>query len=315
MNITNKSVVYLKRILHKKMYIIMLVFLFCLSITYTMLPTKNKSAQIKVLIYSEDTSQYNDILINNMIQSSSVYSFEEATDLTSMINQIKRNDAECGYYIPNGFFDAYISGTTNIANIVQYTSPGTTMAGTINETLFSHIFKIVSGELLKYCTDMDEYNDELDAYLLKYLSSDSIFTIENTTDGQFKAKDLVYKINIPIIEICCILILFSALLGLLTHMIDCEKGYFTGQSSINNLVSKNLCIASCIIPVSISSILCAIISHFKLSNIFLLIVFSFICHLFTLLLNLLIKKSTHLLRVLPILTFISAVVVFVLGLF
>ncbi len=307
----NRFIVFSKRILSKKIFILMLVSIVFLTGLYKVLPAKKQAADIRVAICNQDTSQYFDSMYEFLLDTNSLYDFYMVDSEEALLNDVKSGYAECGYLIPENFFFDYINGTSHDNTMIQYKLPASTLAGAITESIFSCTLKACSGEILHFAVNMDEYNDELDTRLWNYLNGDEVFTISDMTSGKIDYDTLVYHINIPVYEISLILILFAGLLGLLIFIQDNEKGIYIVFSKKEAFETKSLSIVTAIIPITFTGIIASVIMFGFTAQIVNILIFSVLTYIFTLTLNMFIKKSTLLSKVLPLIMLISVIAVFV----
>lgn len=313
MTLLNRFIVFSKRIFTKKIYLLMLAFIIVTAGVYKLLPEKNKSADIKVVIYSKDTSEYTDILYDKLTNSNSLYNFYFTDSEENAVSDVKSGKAECGYVIPENFFNGYINGNTE-NRIVQHVIPSTTLAATINETIFSCIFEICANDILALGADVHEYDEELSDRLNNYMNSDVIFRISDITDGEFTFENIIYHINIPVYELILTLVIFSGLLGLLIYIQDSERGIYLSLRKSELTQIKSLSILTAILPILFTGLVSSLITEgisAKLINICIFSLFTFIT---VFLLGFIIKKSTLLTKVLPLIMLISVILIFVTNL-
>ncbi|MGN0435395.1 MAG: hypothetical protein ACI4D8_02055 [Wujia sp.] len=311
MKILNKLCVFTKRILLHRLYILMLAVIIILTAVYRLLPEKNRSTDIKVALYFQEDNAYTRQLLQEIESENSVYSFYTAESEKGLIDDVKSGKAECGYVIPVGFFEDYIHGHSEENPLLQYIIPSSTLHYSINETFFSNILEVTASKILVEGVDIPEYNEELEELLYEYIHSDSVFTLTTPLTGEFTFDDMVYKLDIPVYEISILLILFSALLGLLMFYRDKEKGMYDALPMTELLQNKVISIATAIIPLGIAGCFSVILLNglsLKLVKLALTAIMIFIVVLIS---SALIRKSTVLVKVLPLLTFISTIILFV----
>lgn len=307
----NVFTVYLKRIFTKKMYIFTLIMLLTLTIIYKCLPDAQKTADIKVGIYIEDSGYYADKLADSIQNLSSVYSFYIADSEKQLTDNIKSGHSECGYVIPEGFFNSYIKGISGENNIVLYTAPGTTLSEAISETLFSNIYKICSVDILHYAAASPDLDEQLDLLLQSYIEGDEIFRVSDSTGGNYIAEAEIYSINIPVYELSLIILIFAGLLGLLTYMTDSEREIFIALPDSSRLLLLTSAIASAILPVYVLSMLSCAITYGIATRLAALSLCAALSFFVSVLLKPLIRKSTILTKVLPVIMLCSIAIIFV----
>lgn len=308
MIILNRLNVFFKRILCRKTYICMLAFLIILTTTYKLLPAKKQTADIKVAIYNEEINQYSEDMYACFDEINTLYNFYPVDSKNELIDVVQSGKVECGFFIPADFYINYISGS-NDTPIVMYNTPASTLSSAICETLFSCILKVCSPDILTYAVDATAHNQYLMEKMEEYINSDEIFTLESLADGEFSFHEETYHINIPVYEISIILIIFASLLGLLIYLQDKEKGIFTALSRKELHAIKLVSIFTALFPILVVGFVCNIIIS-GLSHSFSLLLISLVTFIATIISSLIIRKSTHLNKVLPLVMLISIIVIF-----
>ncbi len=311
MQFINRFIVFSKRILTHKLYVAMLVLIIVLTAVYTFLPQTSRSADIKVALYSEESSELTEELLAGLEDIHSLYTFYTVDDIDALLRDVKSGYAECGYMIPAGFFRDYINGHQETNQIIQYTTPATSLGATINETLFSCIFKLCAGDILILGVNIDDYDAELTEGLSNYLNGDKIFRMESTTSGAFSYDTFVYKINLPVYEMCLVFLLFAGMLGLLLYQQDSERSIYIALSSSDRIGIRCISIFTSMFPILIISLLSSFIMGLSISQILHLILYSILFYVGVLLLGIIIRKSTQLTKVLPLIVLISIIYVFI----
>lgn len=311
MQFINRFIVFSKRILTHKLYVAMLVLIIVLTAVYTFLPQTSRSADIKVVLYSEENSELTEELLASLEDIHSLYTFYTVDDIDALLRDVKSGYAECGYMIPSGFFNDYINGHQETNQIIQYTTPATSLGATINETLFSCIFKLCAGDILTLGVNIDDYDTELTERLSNYLNGDEIFRMESTTSGAFSFDMFVYKINLPVYEMCLVFLLFAGMLGLLLYQQDSECSIYVALSSSDRMGIRCISIFTAMFPILIISLLSSFIIGLPISQILHLMLYSILFYVGVLLLGIIIRKSTQLTKVLPLIILISIIYVFI----
>lgn len=311
MKLFNKFCVYTKRILFHRLYVLMLALIIMLTVVYCLLPEQKRSTDIKVAMFFQEDNAFTRQLLHEIETESSVYSFYIAKSEASLIDDVKSGRAECGYVIPLNFFDDYIHGRVEENPIQQYVIPSSTLHFSINETFFSNILEVSALKILTEGVGIPEYNEELEQLMYDYMNSDSVFTLTTPLKGEISYDDIVYKLDIPVYEISIILIIFSALLGLLMFYRDREKGMYDALPRTELLQNKAMSIATAILPLFAAGCISVIILNGFSTRLISLAATSAVIFIAVLLSSLIIRKSTILVKVLPLITFISTIILFV----
>ncbi len=307
MQLINRFTIFTKRILIQKTYLIMLLSIIILSVIYVFLPSKNQSTDIKVCLYCEDDSDYYLEVINELNNKNSIYTFYTVASKDSLLNDVNSKKAECGYFIPRGFFEDYIKGTADANPIINYLSPASVLNTAINESFYSVVMEVCSNDILTYSVNLPEYENELSDTLDDYMNSDDIFKIQDVADGTINHQTYQHKINIPIYELSLILILASGLMGLLLYYQDKEKGLYTPLSTMATESIKLISITTAIMPILLVGIITTVIIQGTISITLSLLIYSFLVLIFSLIISLFIKKSKHLATVIPIILLLGVI--------
>lgn len=300
MQFLNRLYAFTKRILYSRLYIIMIVSIIALTVIYTILPDKVKETDIKVGIYFEEYDERSKELMNSITTSNTIYSFYLAESPEQLRQNVESGKDECGFYIPEGFFEDYVQGIADDNIILQYTSSHTTMANSIGETLFCHIFKFYSTDILIFSYDTPEQDNELRELMERYISSDELFRIEERSSDSYYSEDITQPLQIPVLEVSVLLIIFAGLLGLLVYVKDEEKGYYIALRASNRLSLKLGCILGAILPVFLVSILCCAIAYGDVSMLLQIVISALAVCIFDFIPGFAFKKSSSLIKLLPI---------------
>lgn len=307
----NRFIALQKRILSKKIYISLLLLIVVITAVYQLLPDKNTSADIKVAMYSEDTTGSYEELMEYLENINSIYTFYTAASVDELTNHVGSGYAECGYVIPDGFFESYVAGSAWENPILLYITPSSTFYSVINETIFSSILSVCAEDLLIYAVNNPNYNQELAQGLEYYRNSQDVFTIADTTSGEFTFENMVYHVKLPIIEIISLLLLFSALLGLLLHLHDREKKLYVALVNKEVAMVKAITVFTALLPITLVGMLSLIISYGNILYSLFALTVGIICYIITVLLSLVIKKSSQLEKLLPLIMLTALIGVFI----
>lgn len=310
MQIWNQFTVFLKRIFSHRLYIVMLAISPALTLIYCLLPQQNRSADIRAALYTEVHDAYTDALFSELTDGNSLYDFYITSDEDALLRDVKSGYAECGYIIPAGFFENYINGSSEHAQITQYVTPSATLGATINETIFSCIFELCANDILLLGAELHDYDAELTERLNGYMNSDTIFRIEDSVQGEFSFDTLIYNVKLPVYELCVIFILFACLLGLLLYQQDSEKNMYVSLNTPSKAAVKCICILADVLPMLLVGLICIIIMQSGVTQLLHLTLYAAICYIGTLCLGLIIKKSTLLLKVLPLIMLAAIMISF-----
>ncbi len=310
MKTANRFIALTKRILYKKLYIAILLLMVLLTGVYEVLPAKSQSADIKVAMYSEDSTGHYENLVDYLGNINSIYTFYTVDSKDQLIKDVKSGYAECGYLIPDDFFQAYVTGTAWENPVSLYVTPASTFHAVINETFFSAMVSICAEDILLYAVDNPDWDEELKEGLEFYRNSPEVFTIADTTSGEFTFENMMYHINLPMAEIVSVLLLFSGLLGLLLFLHDSEKKIYVALPSSELLQVRTLLILTSIIPVAIMGTMCLYVTFGFGPYVAFGLIAAIISFVVAMLLGFIIRKSTLLEKVLPLIMLTALIAVF-----
>ena len=309
MNLANRFWVFTKRIFSKAIYVVLLVTIVVLTATYMLLPEKKQSSNMRVALSCDYDTPYIELLFARFEDINTMYEFYVVDSSDKVMEDVKSGYAHCGFAIPAGFFESYITGDYKNP-LIMYDTPVATFSAAISETLFSCIIQVCSPEILSYTIDKPEYDEELKTYINGYLYSDSIFSIESLHSGEYNYKEESYKVNIPVFQIVLLIAIFSGLLGLLTFMQDSEKNIYVALPRAEVNVIKLTNIVTAVLPIMITGVLCLVVMG-QLEFIVKLVAFNLITIVLCYLISFIIKKSSVLLKILPLIMLGFIVLVFV----
>ena len=134
----------------------------------------------------------------------------------------------------------------------------------------------------------------------RYISSDELFRIEERSSDSYYSEDITQPLQIPVLEVSVLLIIFAGLLGLLVYVKDEEKGYYIALRASNRLSLKLGCILGAILPVFLVSILCCAIAYGDVSMLLQIVISALAVCIFDFIPGFAFKKSSSLIKLLPI---------------
>lgn len=307
----NRFIALTKRILIRRIYIAILLLIVVLTGVYKVLPEKSQSADIKVALYNEDSSGYYEELLTHLSERNSIYTFYNVSDKEQLLTDVKSGYAECGYFIPEGFFLAYASGTAWNDPIKLYITPSSTFHSVINETVFSSLLNVCAEDTLLHAVNNHRWNKELADGLEHYRNSEDVFTIADSTEGEFTFQSMVYHIDLPITETISILLLFAGLLGLLLFLHDKERKMYVALDNKELFQIKILSIVTSIIPVLLVGMVSLTVTFGFGKHILFALAVAVASLIISIILSLIIRKSTLLEKVLPLIMLTALIAVFI----
>lgn len=133
-------------------------------------------------------------LLQNLKQESGIFTFIGYDKEEEMIRQVKNGTLECGYTLPEGFFQRISEGKTG-RQITLYYSPASSAQRLSFEVVFSDLFEMLSSQVLEdYLKEQGWEDDEvirerLFALNEEYQKNGSTFHFEyETVEGEVGAE-------------------------------------------------------------------------------------------------------------------------------
>lgn len=294
----NRFLVALKRVHTKKLYLCLLGLLIGITLVYQCLPIQKTSSMIRVAIYIEDSSSYAKSLRHAISDASSLYEFYYTADKDALILDVQSGYAECGFYVPDSFFESYIAGNSEHTAYL-YETPASTLSAAISETFSFYVFQAAAPQLLVHTINDPAMQAELTEAMQAYTDSDSIFQISSVTNSDYVYEDTQYHIPLPIQEFSCLLCLFSALFGWMIYLQDQERSIYLALPTRKIREIKHTTILASLLPVLFVGLLCNAISY-GISALLPVLLSAALSYAFTIVLSLFIKHSLTLAKLLPI---------------
>jgi hypothetical protein len=312
----NRLIVFIKRILSSKLYLAMMVSIIVMSVIYALLPARVKSTDIRVALYMDtlpsdavttDTLQTNDYgseLYSQLKSSGSVYTYCLTDSLEELREGVESGKFECGFYIPEGFFNGYIAGSSDCPKIIRYETASTTLGSAITESVFSRIFRLCAADILYVAYDNPESNGILLQRLNSYLNGDRIFQIEDHSANLILDEDVSTPVNLPVRQLALLLIIFSGLLGLLMYVGDNEKNIYIVLSAGQKFSIRLTALLGSVIPMFLVSLVCCLVTYRNPDCILPLLISAVCVVIFAYFPGILFKKRSSLARLLPVIMLI-----------
>lgn len=316
----NKLSALTKRIINKKVYPILLILLLALALIYRMIPGSEKGTEIIVGICVDDkSSEHYQPFMDKMNEANSLYEFEYVDSEDELKKKVQNNTFESGVYIPKGFFADFIKGDNKANNtrIKCYTSPSSTFGNVTLDSVYVAVFTSINEDILCDIYPVDGQEDKLRERYDKYAHGDRVFSLVDITQEEYEYESKIYDINIPVFELSLILVMLSALFGLLAFMKDNERGIYLGLVKMKQFEIKSLTVLSYVIPTVVSGLVANAISYAgKTGGEYLLkagyvLLTAAIAFAVSFLLNLIIKKSNLLTKLLPLLILLECFIVLI----
>ncbi len=309
----NRFLVCIKRIFSMQLYLIMLLLLCALTVTYHLLPTKQQETEIRVALFSEEDSRFNENLISSLQEGSPLFKFYAVSDKDTMVQDVKSGYAECGFFIPQGFVSSYAAGTHDLV-ISEYVLPATTLQASVSEVLFSHLLKLSGAQVLSETLNNRELTDLIRTYYDEAFSTDNAVSVTEVVAGPYHAPVTSKKVNLPIFEFLCLILVLSSLLSVLIVLRDEESGKYVSLSTKDKTFMRLFFASAALLPVLILGSLSLLITGAPVIQILLLLLITVGLIPCAAVLSLGMKKSTSLLKVLPFVVLFTLILLLILSL-
>ena len=309
--------IMIKRTLKQPVYLLMLLSLPVLTIVYVNIPEKEKSAYIPVAVFCADESLSSDTFKEKLNSLNSVFTFYLTDSKDSLYKELASGNTSYGYYIPEGFFDAYNSGMdAPLINI--YLNGSSTLTPVINEIIYSCIFNIYAIEILKVqLADSLLFDESLlpsvyedaDTFFQSYMNSDNIFKLEDYSNGSYNEIVQNYKLEIPVAKLTGLFIFVASLILAGSYITNAENGAYYAADRKTQLNFRIIEIMSGVIPITVTGMICLFIIHENsiLYTALHTIIYSVAVILFAFLVSFIFKKSTSFYRVLPVFLILTVI--------
>ncbi len=310
---TNRFYAQTKRFFAHPLYAGMLALIVLMTTVYVLLPAKEQSAAIRVGIYNKDSSDLSQKAVHNLLKDESLYTFYESPSEDDLKYDITSGYSECGYVIPEGFFDSYIQGVYDNP-VLLYDMPKSTLTLPINERFFSSIFTTCAPYVADIVVAPYGISDEYGRIYEEYAGSDKVFRLEPVTKGSYRFESGMYKLDVPVAQTVIVLLVLSGLIAQFMFLKDRESGKYTTLKKGEIISLSFIMSIAAILPVLLTGTAACLIMYGMGMKLMLVILTGIAMVFFSVLSSMILKKSTLFVRVLPIIVLISIVLSFMLTL-
>lgn len=260
--------------------------------------------------YCIDGKDYSKGLIEKTLDEyEGLFNFVKYNKEKDLIKDVTNNKLECGYLINGDILNLSLEGERD-ESITVYKSNKTTMDAIINETVFAQLFPVFSEQKLEeYITNKSDVKEFFDEGLFTTRdikkSYDEYFTNGSTFHFEYEDAPTLYEnlssslLLSPLKSIIGLMIMISSLTGAYSF-------YSTSISLRKNISIRFVYIFVPTLLSLISSVFSITIMHEKITDknliycILMLILYSIVCSLLTLLITLFIKNQNLFASVIPI---------------
>lgn len=134
-------------------------------------------------------------LFHKLSEQDGIFRFQQFTEEEELQRQIENGSLECGYVLPEGFYDNLLKGKMR-RQIQLYISPASVAHKISYEVVFGHIFELLSGDILENYLEQssfseeekEEYKDVLLSLNRDYLVNGAVFSFEYLQTGTEKEE-------------------------------------------------------------------------------------------------------------------------------
>lgn len=259
---------------------------------------------IKVGVCAEDEDGRR--LLERMQMQEGVFRFEAFKEKEEMLREIENGSLECGYVFEEGFYEKLCAGKRNRL-IELYYSPGSSIYKLSYEIVFSHLFALLSEEILENWYEesgisVKNGKTELLQLKEKYETNGSTFSFvyEKKGEGQLERETVLD----PIRGFIAVVMFFLGLLGLGNSCTLREKfSAYLGESAVS--IGRRSLIVSIAGAVGSGLLMLITSGRFQITDLgrelLGLIAFAGILLVFCLLLQLILSSADRIYAALPVL--------------
>lgn len=149
---------------------------------------REQTRGIAIGIYTEDDMGRQ--LFHALSGQKGIFRFQQFTEEEELLRQIENGSLECGYVFPEGFYENLLKGKMR-RQIKLYISPASVAHKISYEVVFSHLFELLSGDILIHNLEQsslsEEQKEEYKELLLllnqDYLENGAVFSFEYLKTG------------------------------------------------------------------------------------------------------------------------------------
>lgn len=181
-------------------------------------PEQEEYSGITVGVYAED--EKGRVLLDKLEREKGIFRFQGYTEEEQMIRQIENGTLECGYVLPEGFYENLLRGRT-VRQITLYCSPASSAHKISYEVVFADLFEILSEDILKSYLQESEFfeKEEIERTQERLLELNAQYAKDGSTFRfvyeTTKEKEDAEPENLNTVRgIISVIIFFVSLLGL-----------------------------------------------------------------------------------------------------
>lgn len=143
-------------------------------------PAGEELSGIAVGVYAEDEKGRE--LLEKLEAEKGIFRFLGYTEKERMIRQVENGTLECGYVLPEGFYENLLQGK-KVRQITLYCSPASSAHKISYEVVFSELFQLLSEDILKtYLKENDFFQEkEMERMQERLLALNTLYTEDGST--------------------------------------------------------------------------------------------------------------------------------------
>lgn len=227
-----------KRQLKNIMFLIILLLIPITAFVTSRMEGFREAEDIFVALYARDNDEMAVNTVKDLLEDTDVYRFYLCDSEEELMEEVQKGRAECGYIFGENITER-VAKEKYKNNIIQVKKTGSVIADSINETVFSSFFKFFTREtILNYIKNNEKFGGmdsegflQLDGAFASYLNGNHTFHVEFKTLGgrdDFSEAEMIETedVTFPLRNMMAVLIMAGAVLGVLSWLIDREKGVF-----------------------------------------------------------------------------------------
>lgn len=304
-----------KRVLKMPIVIILLFSIPIASLVISLTAKDSGKATVSFGIYIEDDGNYSSAIKESLLHGDNAFFFCEYSDMEDLKKDVMLGKLEAGYVFDRDFSKKIESGDFDDC-LKTYYSPATVMSSAGNEIIFSKIMQLCGYTIIGKYVDESPLDDvtkikaskDLSRIYEEYCHSGQVFhlDIETVSGVQINNEGLDdLGVTFPLRGVLAILIFLCSFTGSIAWCKDREQGIFAPRS-------HSFCILSRILYPMIPAVLFLICSHIALmacglagsfiSEMLIGARYLIITTVFCFLCSTLIKKSSLLISLIPVIT-------------
>lgn len=295
----------------KRPSFLFILFIFPIFTFLFTLTNQEKTSQVSVALYCEETSAFTTLLMDKLISREGVIHFYICESKEILMNDVAKKNAECGYILHSDLLKKLNQGKRK-NQIDLIVSPASTMSKVTNEVFYSELFEEYSLQILKDYTKNDPLLIDFDSTLLQseiekayriHMLDGSTFSFEYKNDVSTYSTMLPPILLAPGKGMIAVLILLSGFCGAINYFNDKEAHFFDHVFFFRRNIFHNLSITAPVLLATIIGCFCIIFlekDYSVIHNLLPLFLYAIAVIGFTSILTFLVKNKLFFASMIPI---------------